>query len=100
MALTRRQRARVGRGVQYAIAAAVVLLLALTADWPTIARAFFDLEVAAGLFPDVILIALRNTLLFTALGFLLALALGLVLALMRLSSVRVYRIVSGAYIEF
>jgi polar amino acid transport system permease protein len=100
MALTRRQRARAWRGVQYGIAVAVVLVVALTADWGTIGRAFFDLEVAASLFPDVLIIALRNTVVFTALGFVLALALGLVLALMRLSSVAVYRAVAGAYVEF
>ncbi len=100
MALTRRQRARVWRGVQYGIAVAVVLVVALTADWATIGRAFFDLEVAASLFPDVLTIALRNTVVFTALGFVLALALGLILALMRLSSVAVYRMVAGAYVEF
>jgi polar amino acid transport system permease protein len=100
MALTRRQRARVWRGVQYGIAVAVVLVVALTADWGTIGRAFFDLEVAASLFPDVLTIALRNTVVFTALGFVLALALGLILALMRLSSVAVYRMVAGAYVEF
>ncbi|GAA0942037.1 amino acid ABC transporter permease [Pseudonocardia zijingensis] len=100
MALTRRQRARAWRGVQYAIAIAIVLVVAFTADWATIGRAFFDLEVAASLFPDVLTIALRNTVVFTALGFLLALALGLVLALMRLSSVGVYRAVAGAYVEF
>jgi polar amino acid transport system permease protein len=100
MALTRRQRARAWRGVQYGIAVAVVLVVALTADWGTIGRAFFDLEVAASLFPDVLTIALRNTVVFTALGFVLALALGLILALMRLSSVAVYRMVAGAYVEF
>jgi polar amino acid transport system permease protein len=100
MALTRRQRARAWRGVQYGIAVAVVLVVAFTADWGTIGRAFFDLEVAASLFPDVLTIALRNTVVFTALGFVLALALGLVLALMRLSSVAVYRAVAGAYVEF
>jgi polar amino acid transport system permease protein len=100
MALTRRQRTRAWRGVQYGIAVAVVLVVALTADWGTIGRAFFDLEVAASLFPDVLIIALRNTVVFTALGFVLALALGLILALMRLSSVAVYRVVAGAYVEF
>jgi polar amino acid transport system permease protein len=100
MALTRRQRTRAWRGVQYGIAVAVVLVVALTADWATIGRAFFDLEVAASLFPDVLIIALRNTVVFTALGFVLALALGLILALMRLSSVAVYRVVAGAYVEF
>jgi polar amino acid transport system permease protein len=100
MALTRRRRAQLGRGAQYAIALVVVLVLALTADWATIQQQFFNLEAAAALFPDVIVIALRNTIIFTALGFLLALALGLVLALMRLSDVRIYRWAAGAYIEF
>jgi polar amino acid transport system permease protein len=100
MAMTRRQRARAWRGVQYAIAVALVLLVAFAADWGRIQDQFLDLEAAAELFPDVIVIALKNTIVFTALGFLLALAIGLVLALMRLSSVGVYRWVAGAYIEF
>ncbi|RZT89169.1 amino acid ABC transporter membrane protein (PAAT family) [Pseudonocardia sediminis] len=100
MALSPRRRARVFRGVQYAIAVAVVLVVAFTADWATIRTAFFDLEVARSLFPDVIVVALKNTIVFTALGFLLALALGLVLALMRLSSVRPYRWLAAAYVEF
>lgn len=100
MALTRRQRARLSRGIQYGIAVVVVLVVAFTADWGVIVRTFFNLEVAAGLFPDVITIALVNTLTFTALGFAVALALGLVLALMRLSSVAVYRWAAGVYIEF
>ncbi len=100
MALTRRQRARAWRGAQYALAVVIVVVLALTADWANIGRQFFDLQAAAALFPDVVVIALRNTIVFTALGFLLALALGLVLALMRLSSVAVYRWVAGAYVEF
>lgn len=100
MALTRRQRARAWRGVQYAIVVVVVLAAAFTADWATIGRTFFDVEVAASLFPDVITVALVNTVTFTALGFLLALALGLVLALMRLSSVAIYRWAAGGYIEF
>jgi polar amino acid transport system permease protein len=98
--LTRRQRTRLGRGVQYAIAVVVVLVAVFTADWAAVGRAFFDVEVAGQLFPDVITVALRNTVVFTVLGFLLALGLGLVIALMRLSSVRVYRVVGGAYVEF
>src|SRR5688500_14874086 len=84
--LTRRQRARLWRGVQYAIFVALVLVAAFSADWAVIGRAFFDLEVAGKLFPNVLLIALKNTIILTALGFSVALAIGLVLALMRLSS--------------
>jgi polar amino acid transport system permease protein len=98
--LSRRQRGRLIRGVQYALLVLVVLLVAFTADWGQIQRAFFDLEVAGGMFPDVITTALKNTIIYTALGFVFGLGLGLVLALMRLSQVGVYRWVAGAYIEF
>ena len=100
MPLTRRQRARVSRGIQYAIAVVIVLVFALSADWRQLQHSFLDVEVARKLFPAVIVIALRNTIVFTALGFSLALALGMVLALMRLSSIRVYRWVATGYIEF
>jgi polar amino acid transport system permease protein len=100
VALTPRQRARAWRGGQYAIAIVIVLLVAFTANWGAIGRAFFDVQVASHLFPDVITIALWNTIVFTALGFGFGFLLGLVLALMRLSSVAVYRIVATAYIEF
>ena len=100
MPLTRRQRARVSRGIQYAIAAVIVVVVAVTADWRQLQHSFLDVEVARKLFPQVIVIALRNTIVFTALGFSLALALGMVLALMRLSSIRVYRWVATGYIEF
>ena len=51
------------------------------------------------MFPDVITVALKNTLLYTACGFTFGLALGLVLALMRLSSVGPYRWIATAFIE-
>ena len=100
MALTRRQRANVVRGVQYAVLVLIVLTIALAADWGRIQSAFFDLEVAREMFPDVITVALKNTMIYTALGFVFGFAWGLVLALMRLSSVGVYRVLAGVYIEF
>lgn len=95
-----RRRARVIRGVQYAVLAAVVLVVALTADWAQIRRAFLDPEVAAAQFPEVLSVALVNTVVFTLLGFGFGLALGLVLALMRLSSVGPYRWLATIYTEF
>jgi polar amino acid transport system permease protein len=100
MALSKRKRARLIRGVQYAVLVAVVLVLAFTADWARIRAAFFDFGVAGRMFPDVITVALVNTLIYTGLGFTFGLLLGLILALMRLSSVRVYRWIAGAYVEF
>jgi polar amino acid transport system permease protein len=100
MALSKRKRAKVFRGVQYGILIAFVVVIALVADWGKIGSTFFDLEVAADQFPEVITVGLVNTIIYTSLGFGLGLALGLVVALMRLSSVRVYRWLSGAYVEF
>src|SRR5918997_5455994 len=100
MALTKRQRAKVVRGVQYVALVLIVLTIALAADWGRIQSAFFDLEVARGMFPDVITVALKNTMIYTALGFVFGFAWGLMLALMRLSTVGVYRVLAGVFIEF
>ncbi|WP_366146633.1 amino acid ABC transporter permease [uncultured Pseudokineococcus sp.] len=95
-----RRRARVIRGVQYAVLVAALVAIALVADWGEIRRAFLDPEVAAAQFPDVLTVALVNTVVYTLLGFTFGLALGLVLALMRLSSVAPYRWLATIYIEF
>ncbi|MFI1620667.1 amino acid ABC transporter permease [Streptomyces lydicus] len=100
MPLSRRRRARIIRGVQYGVLVVAVVLLALVADWHQLRTAFFDVEVAKALFPDIITTALLNTILYTLLGFGFGLALGLVLALMRLSSVPPYRWIAITYIEF
>ncbi|WP_431046730.1 amino acid ABC transporter permease [Streptomyces sp. P1-3] len=100
MAMTRRQRTRVIRTLQYAVLVAVLLAVALAADWGELRRAFFDVEVAREQFPDIITTALVNTVVYTLFGFAFGLVLGLVLALMRLSQVPPYRWLSIAYIEF
>ncbi|UNO43256.1 amino acid ABC transporter permease [Streptomyces sp. MST-110588] len=100
MAMSRTKRARLVRAVQYAVLAGAVATFALLADWEQIRRAFFDLEVAKQQFPDIVTVALVNTVIYTLLGFVFGLALGLVLALMRLSSVPPYRWLSVVYIEF
>lgn len=97
--MTRRQKRRLSLGVQYAVFAAVLLLLALGADWGSLRENFARGEIARSMFPDVITIALRNTVVYTVTGFAAGLLLGLVLALMRLSSVPPYRWVATAYIE-
>jgi polar amino acid transport system permease protein len=98
--LTRRQRARITRGVQYALFAAAILLLGSLADWGQIRRAFFDLEVVDAIFPQILTTYLLNTVIYTAAAFAFGLVLGLVLALMRLSSAAPYRWLANIYIEF
>lgn len=97
--LTRRQRQRTTRIVQYGVFAALVLLVVFTANWRDLQQGFFRPDVAASMFPGVIFPALVNTLLFTLGAFVFGLVVGTVLALMRLSSVRVYRWVATAYVE-
>ena len=62
MAMTPRQRARVSRGIQYAILVVAVVVAALVADWATIRQQFFRLDIFAGMLPDVITVALKNTI--------------------------------------
>src|SRR5687767_6749317 len=94
-----RQRAARWRYVQYAVLVAVVLAVAFLADWEQIQRAFWNWELVKEQFPDVITIALKNTIIYTACGFTFGLLLGLVLALMRLSSVGPYRWIATIIIE-
>ena len=97
--LTRRQRRRVSLGVQYALFLAAVVLLATLADWGSLRENFARGDLAREMFPEVITIALRNTVVYTLTGFGAGLLLGVVLALMRLSSVPPYRWLAMAYIE-
>jgi polar amino acid transport system permease protein len=96
----RTTKTRLTRGVMYAIFVAAVAALVLAADWPAIQKAFFNVEIARELFPDVVVIAAKNTIIYTAIAFAGGMVLGLVLALMKLSPVAPYRWVATAYIEF
>ena len=96
---SRRQRARLIRYGVYGATLALLAWLAMTADWQRLQANFFDLSVFQGLFPEILTRAARNTLIFTAFGFAGGLAIGLVLALMRLSPVAPYRWAAVCYIE-
>ena len=100
MGMSPRKRARVSRAVQYALLALILVAIILAADWTTIREKFTNPEIALAMFPEVITTALKNTILYTACGFAFGLALGLVLALMRLSSVGPYRWMATMFIEF
>ncbi len=94
-----RKRAARWRYVQYVILVAVFVGVFFAADWPQLQRAFFNWELVKEQFPGVLTIALKNTLIYTACGFTFGLALGLILALMRLSSVGPYRWIATIVIE-
>lgn len=97
--LTRRRRQSLRTAVGYTAFVAVAVGGAALADWGRLADAFFRLDIAAGMFPDLITIALLNTLAYTGLAFAFGLVAGLALALARLSSLAPYRWFATAYIE-
>ena len=77
-----------------------MVLIALNADWAKLRETFLDPEIFKDLFPEIVTVATKNTIILAALAFFGGIVLGLVLALMRLSSIRPYRWAALAYIEF
>ncbi|MGH3435502.1 MAG: amino acid ABC transporter permease [Sciscionella sp.] len=98
--LSPRKRAQRARTVQYAVLVAVVVVIAATANWGQVAHVFFDGPIAASTLLNGFGSALLHTVTYTAGGFVLGLALGTLLALMRLSEVGPYRWIATAYVEF
>ncbi|MDR0626647.1 MAG: amino acid ABC transporter permease [Bifidobacteriaceae bacterium] len=93
------ERASLVRGLQYGVLVGAVLILALGTDWERVSHYLFTLnglrEVAPRILPD-----LFNTVRYTLGAFAVSLSLGTALALMKLSSTRLYRALATAYIEF
>lgn len=94
-----RKRARIIRGVQYAILLVIVVALAVTADWGRLGEAFFSVDTIRAMAPRLPR-AMLNTIVYTIAAFAFGLTLGTILALMKLSSVRPYRMIATGYIEF
>ena len=99
MALTKRQRARMIRTSVYALTVAVLVAVALFVDWGKLGHAMFQWRLVRAQFPGILTTAARNTLIFTVFGFAGGLMIGLLMALMRLSSVKPYRWFAATYIE-
>ncbi|WP_248964914.1 amino acid ABC transporter permease [Sphaerisporangium perillae] len=97
--LSPRKKQRISRGVQYVILIAAVVAVAFLTNWQGLAQNFAKMDVARQAFPDVFTVALRNTIIYTVGGFVFGSLGGLLLALMRLSSVRPYRWIAIVYIE-
>lgn len=100
MAMTTSQRARLSKTIQIAIFVIAIVAMLLALDWEQTRYAFFSFEKLGPMFPDMILVGLRNTLLYTAMAFAFGLVLGLILALMKLASFAPYRWIATAIIEF
>ncbi len=98
--LTKRQRERAFRGTLYGLLIVGTLALLFLADWATIGNAFFKPSAAADTMPLIVTRAARNTIIYTLGSFTLGLALGLSLALMKISPIAPYRWMATIYIEF
>jgi len=95
----KRARARRSRFAAYAAGAALLAAVVLLSDWETIQRSYLDGERAREMFPDIVTIAARNTVVYTVFSFAFGVVLGLIAALLRLSNIRVYRWAAAVYIE-
>lgn len=78
-------RRRVGRLSSYAVGLVVLAVVIALADWSTIATQFANPAVAAKMWPGIITIALRNTLLYTIASFVLGSLLGILLAVLKVA---------------
>lgn len=99
MALRRTTKKKLYRYTVYAVLIAVAIWLAVSTDWARIAELFLNPEVAMEMFPGIITTALVNTLWFTAVAFVGGLLLGVLLALMKLSSIGPFRWIATVWIE-
>ncbi|HEY3143072.1 MAG TPA: amino acid ABC transporter permease [Acidimicrobiales bacterium] len=97
--MSKRRRAQLIRWAVYALTLLGVGALALWIDWAHVQDAMLRPDLAKEQFPDILTKAAKNTVIFTVFGFSGGLVLGLVIALMRLSSIRAYRWFAVGYIE-
>jgi polar amino acid transport system permease protein len=82
----------------YAVLLAAVLFAILKVDWSAAHQNFWEPGLGSN-WHDLIVTGVKNTVVYTAIAFSGGLALALVLALMKLSSIFAYRWIATAYIE-
>ncbi|MCI3934996.1 amino acid ABC transporter permease [Streptomyces sp. AN091965] len=84
---------------QYLALAVAVFAVVLAADWSGLQHNFAEPHIARAMFPDLVVVGLRNTVLYTATGYGIGFALGLGVALLRTSRVAPYRWLAAVYVE-
>jgi polar amino acid transport system permease protein len=87
------------RWASYAAGIGALAFVLFAIDWPRVQDAMFEPDIVRDQFPDIVTQGAKNTLIFTAFGFSGGLVLGLVLALMRLSTIGPYRWFATVYID-
>ncbi len=93
------RRAEIKRRVIFVVTAIFLVVLAFTIDWQQLQQSFFQPDIIKAMFPDVVLIGAKNTIIYTTLAFSFGLVLALILALMKRSTIRPYRWFATGYIE-
>lgn len=97
--MSRRSRLRLTRGLVYAAVVVTVVVIGSVVDWAALGRALFDPDIARDVLPEMVTTGIENTVAYTLIGFTLGLALGVVLAVLRLSSAKPFRWFAATYIE-
>jgi polar amino acid transport system permease protein len=97
--MTNRRKRQLSLGIQAGVFVLAIVILVAVMDWQTLSESVFNFAAVGPLFPDIILVGLGNTLLYTASSFVVGLLGGMLLALMRLSSFPPYRWLATGYIE-
>jgi len=92
-------RARRNRILSYIAGLVVLAAVVYAGDWAKIQRLYFSWDNAKGLFPDIITIAAKNTVIYTVGAFVGGVAIGLLMAIMKMSALRPYRWFAVTYIE-
>lgn len=98
--MSRTQRRQVRDGVLYAVLGLALVAAGAYTDWPAVSANFLDGPTWRAMLPDIVTVAVWNTVQYTVISFVVAFALALVLAFMKLSPLAVYRWLATAYIEF
>ena len=69
MAMTTSQRARMSKTIQIVLFIAIIVALVLALDWDKTRYAFFSFEELGPMFPDMIIVGLKNTIFYTVISF-------------------------------
>jgi polar amino acid transport system permease protein len=98
--VNRTRRRRLRDGALYAALAAALAAAAVATDWQAVSTNFLDGPTWRAMWPDIVTVAVKNTVVYTLLSFCFAFGVALVLAFMKLSPLGAYRWLATAYIEF
>ncbi len=97
--MSRKQRTTLIRAGQYLLIVLVVVIFAVIGKWGDFREQFLDTHQMGQILGRMITEGFKNTLIYTVTSFVYGLIVGLIIALMRLSQVRLYRWIGTVYVE-